>query len=237
MPGPDRPLWACPRCGRSFAIRNQSHACLSLSADDHLAYKTPLARAIYGGVVTALERCGEFRVHAQKTRIAFISRMSFAGVRATKSWIDLSFIMPDPIDDRRIRKLVLYGPTSWGHTVRITDPAQIDARIEAWLCEAWRRGNQETLDPTARVEPLSPSLLGVFETAFNARIAEERGGVVARVPTHVAQALAAVDTVQVRVRGVTKREPLHHGRDGSWVGVRAAGLAEGDRVDVYLRVP
>jgi Domain of unknown function (DUF5655) len=236
MPGPDRPLWTCPKCGRSFAIRNQSHACLSLSADEHLADKTPLARAIYGSVVTALQGCGEFRVHAQKTRIAFISRMSFAGIRATKNWVDLSFIMPVPIDDERIRKLVLYGPTSWGHTVRITDPALVDAGIGAWLCEAWRRGNQETLDPTARVQPLSPSLLRVFETAFNARIDGESGQVVARLPGHIGQALAEVNMVQVRVRGASHRVPLHHGRGGSWVGLSAAGLVEGDRLDVYLRV-
>jgi hypothetical protein len=41
--------------------------------------------SIYEAVVEALERCGEFRIHAQKTRIAFISRMSFAGVSVARA--------------------------------------------------------------------------------------------------------------------------------------------------------
>src|SRR3712207_8277920 len=30
------PMWTCPRCGRSFANRNQPHACGPLDLDRHL---------------------------------------------------------------------------------------------------------------------------------------------------------------------------------------------------------
>lgn len=34
--------------------------------------------------------CGEFRVHPQKTRIAFITTMTFAGVKLARRWVDVS---------------------------------------------------------------------------------------------------------------------------------------------------
>jgi hypothetical protein len=218
-------------------MRNQSHACLDISADEHLVGKSALAREIYETVVEALEDCGEFRVHAQKTRIAFISRMSFAGISATKSAVDLSLILPAPIEDERVRKLVLYGPTSWGHTIRLTEPSSVDAHVKRWLCEAWRRGKQETLDPTAVVQPLSGRPLEVFESAFAARIEEVDGEVMARLPGHVGQALARVGDVLIRVRGQSHRTELHHGPEESWVSLTGTGLAAGERTDVYLRVP
>ena len=228
-------MWTCPLCGRSYAIRNQTHACLDLSADQYLADKGPLARSVYESVHAALEACGDFRVHAQKTRIAFISRMSFAGISATKSRVDLSIIMPTPIDDRRIRKLFLYGPTSWGHTLRITDPREIDSQVRGWLCEAWRRGNQETLDPGASVTPLQGRALDLLQTAFSGTVRSRDGMLVVDPPRHIAQALALVDEFPARAGGVrfhAKLIPV----DGSVTMTidPATGLAAGDRSDFYL---
>lgn len=235
MAGPSRPMWTCPQCGRSYAIRNQAHACLDLSADEYLAGKGSLARSIYGSVVAALEACGAFRVHPQKTRIAFISRMSFAGISATKSWVDLSIILPAPSDDYRIRKLVLYGPTSWGHTLRITDPGEVDAQVRDWLCEAWRRGNQETLDSAASVTPLQGRALDLLQTAFRGKVRSQAGVLVVDLPRHVAQALALVDVVPARARGVRFEAKLIPGEGPVTMTIDpGAGVTEGDSTDFYL---
>ena len=45
-------MWTCPRCGRSFANRNQQHACGPLDLDRHLAGKDPEVVAIFGRLVT-----------------------------------------------------------------------------------------------------------------------------------------------------------------------------------------
>ena len=66
--------------GRSFANRNQWHSGVDISVGEHLAGKTELAISLYETVVTAQEQCGRFRLHPQKTRIAFISRMTFGRV-------------------------------------------------------------------------------------------------------------------------------------------------------------
>jgi hypothetical protein len=71
-------MWTCPRCGRSFANRNQSHACGPLGLDRHLAGQDPEVVAIFRRLVELAERNGPVTVLAERTRIAFQVRMSFA---------------------------------------------------------------------------------------------------------------------------------------------------------------
>ena len=64
-------MWTCPRCGRSFANRNQPHACGPLDLDRHLAGRDPEVLAIFWRLVTLAERNGPVTVLPEKTRIAF----------------------------------------------------------------------------------------------------------------------------------------------------------------------
>jgi hypothetical protein len=98
-------MWTCPRCSRRFANVNQWHSCGNPELVELLAPHTPSVVAIYRAVESAIATCGEFRVHPLKTRIAFISRMSFAGVKLARRWADLTFILPKPVDDDRIRRI------------------------------------------------------------------------------------------------------------------------------------
>lgn len=142
-------MWTCERCGRSFANRNQSHACQTIGIAEHLAEKTELAVSIYEEVTRVLRRHGEFREHPQKGGIGFISRMTFGGVALRSRWVDLYFMLPRPLDHERVFKLDLYGPSSWAHTIRLRSPDDVDAEVRGWLAESLRRGDQETLDPKA----------------------------------------------------------------------------------------
>lgn len=230
-------MWTCPDCGRSFGNKNQWHACQSTTVDEVLDQKSDLAVSIYHAVVAALERAGEFRIHAQKTKIAFISRMTFAGVSLARRWADLSFILPEPVEDHRIRRLELYGPTSWGHTIRLAGPGEVNADVEAWLARALQRGDRVTLDPSAEVRPLTMRQLEVFWTGFSATVELQDDDLVVRLPGYVADALALVDDVSVRARGV--RHPATIMRDEAVALVpldRSLGLGEGDVTDVFIEL-
>lgn len=229
-------MWTCPECGRQFANVNQWHSCVELSLTDHLADKSPLAVAIYEAVETAMRKTGEFRIHPQKTRIAFISTMTFAGLRLSGSRVDLSFITADPIDDARITRIDLYGPTSFSHTVRLRNPAEVDDTIAGWLAESLRRGNQETLDATAAVEPLRGRSLTIIHIPVRARIEPADDGLSLRVPPYATDALAAAPAIAVRLLG------RDHPAELTPTGVRllddalhSAGLGPGDELDVTLR--
>ena len=226
-------MWTCPDCGRSFANTNQAHACQTTTVDDYLADRTDLAISIYHAVTSALQRAGEFRVHPQKTRIAFISRMTFAGLTLARRWADLGFILPEPLDSGRIRKLELYGPTSWGHSMRLESPDAVDAVVEGWLAEALRRGDQETLDPTREVAPLNPGQLAIFWTGFRVRVRDGR----VQLPGHVSEALALADYVSAQIGGQESEIPLRREGGLTFLDVDSAtGLGNGDQTDVFLRV-
>ena len=77
-------MWTCPRCGRSFANRNQPHACGPLDLDRHLAGKDPEVVAIFGRLVELAERNGPVTVLAEKTRIAF--QVWSIWTRPTRRW-------------------------------------------------------------------------------------------------------------------------------------------------------
>ena len=121
--------------------------------------------------------------------------------------------------------------------MRLSHPDDIDDRVEAWLCEALRRGDQETLDPDAEVEPLTGRSLELFRTAFRVRVDSSGEELVAKLPGHVAQALALVDQVVARVSGVEYPARLYQEAGKSWVPIeRGTGLGIGEQADLYLRV-
>jgi hypothetical protein len=230
-------MWTCPRCGRLFATRHQSHACTDLTEQEHLMGQTDLAISIYQRVLETLETCGEFRIHPQKSRIGFITRMTFGGVSLAKHWVDLSFLLPQPLDHPRIRKLHLYGPSSWGHSVRLHHPEDVDDEVADWLCQAMRRGDQDTLDPDAEVRPVVGRVLRLLQTAWRGTVEGLDGLPVVRLPKYIADALGPVDRVRVRVRGVECDTTLARRGNHTYVPVVSnIGLAYGDETDISLSV-
>ena len=226
-------LWTCPDCGRQFANRNQAHSCVTISLDDALEAASPKAAELYESVVAALRKCGEFRVHPQKTRIAFITTMTFASVRLAQRWVDASLITPEPIEDKRIAKVDLYGPTSFASEVRINDPGDIDADLREWLCVAYERGLQETLDPSAIVEAVTGRTLERLRVPLASKVVAVRDELGLAVPDYAAQAFAAHPLVVARVAGETLRGEISEA-GLLLVDVASLDLGEGDPVDVTL---
>ncbi len=233
-----RALWECPRCRRRFANVGQWHSCGNPELAELLAEASDHAAAIYDAVTAALAEAGTFRVHPQRTRIAFISRMTFASLRLARRWADLDLVLDGPVDDERVRRIDLYGPTSFGHRVRIVDRGEVDRDVEGWLRRALRRGDQETLDPHAHVEPLVGRPLEVLHVPLRSRTIRHGGGLGLRVPLYAGEALDAHPRVLARV-GRDRHPGTIEWHEGQPVlvidtGVAALGLGEDDPVDVYL---
>ena len=49
------------------------------------------------------------------------------------------------IEHPRLHKGNVCGPRSSGHQFKLSDPDEIDERLEALICEAYRAGRQEHL--------------------------------------------------------------------------------------------
>lgn len=232
-------MWTCEECGRTYANTHQWHSCIDLALEVKLQSQTEHAVRLYRLVEAAVRRCGEFRIHPQQSRIAFISTMTFAGVHLAREWVDVSFIVPTPIDDARIGSLICYGPTSFGHTVRVSIPADVDGRLSEWLCIAKRRGDRETLDSGARVQPATGRVLELLSVPVSAEVVCREGAAVLRPPTYAIDLFELQPSVRASIRGTVVEATIDaSGRDG-WIdcegGIEQLGLHEGDRVDVTLR--
>jgi hypothetical protein len=146
-----RSLWACPACGRTFANRNQAHACAPLGRlDRHFANASPAVRATFDRLVAVARSLGPVEVLAEKTRIALHVRMSFAALMPRRNWLSGHLVLARRIDSPRFLQVQELSPRNVVHTFRLTSPAEVDPQFVAWLAEAYRVGAQQHLSRGGR---------------------------------------------------------------------------------------
>ena len=145
MPGP-APMWHCPRCGRSFANANQTHTCAELgSVDSHFARADPQVRQVFDAIVVSTTALGPFDILAEKTRIAFHARMSFAAFTVRRHWLDGHVVLARRISSPRFRRVEVYSRSNILHAFRLLRPDEVDEEVRGWLAEAYTVGQQQHL--------------------------------------------------------------------------------------------
>ena len=142
-----RPLWTCPKCGAKFVTRSLWHSCGKATLDDWKARMGPHARQLYARFEEMIAACGEYHVAPAKTRIAFLGRVRFAGITSlSEDGMTCGFALPRPVKSPRFVKVEEVVPGWWHHRLRVTDVAELDGEIQAWLREAYRlMGMQQRL--------------------------------------------------------------------------------------------
>jgi len=139
-------MWACPRCGRSFASRNQAHACAAPGdLDQHFIRAAPPVRATFDAVLAAVSAIGPVQVLAEKTRIALHVRMSFAAFMPRRHWLSGHLVLARRIDSPRFVRIDTISPRNVVHTFRLAAPGEVNAEFTGWLAEAYRVGAQQHL--------------------------------------------------------------------------------------------
>ncbi|HEX6474005.1 MAG TPA: DUF5655 domain-containing protein [Candidatus Limnocylindria bacterium] len=136
-----RPLWTCPRCGKSYVTRNMWHSCVTVPLDSHFGGR-PRSRELYDAVVDFLEADGPVTVSISKTRIEFMTRAHFGGVRVMRDWPWLAFWLKRRIESDRFDKVDYYGGRDWGYRLRLRDESQLDDELRGWLGESRTVGDQ-----------------------------------------------------------------------------------------------
>ena len=134
-------MWTCPRCGRTFANRNQSHACRALSSlEDHFSGRDRAVRETFDRIIAVLARIGPAEVLPEKTRIALHVRMSFAALMPRKHWLDGHVVLARRLDSPRFKRVYVVSPRNVVHEFRLTSPSDVDSEVIAWLQEAYAVG-------------------------------------------------------------------------------------------------
>ena len=130
-------LWTCPSCGRRFAKPNTQHVCGRYSVDERLEAASPEIQALYQGLYSLAEGCGEFFAEATKTAISFKNPGIFLAVALQKRGLGISFWLGRPLRHRRIRKVYTVSPTNYAHHMRVDSLDELDEQLKNWLCESY----------------------------------------------------------------------------------------------------
>jgi len=143
----NHPLWSCPKCGAKLVTRNLWHSCGRSTIADWKRPMGPRARAFYDRFEQMIGACGEYHVAPAKTRIAFLSRVRFAGITAlSEDAMTCAFALPRPLKSQRFAKVEEIVPGWWIHRLRITEVGQLDDQLQEWLRDSYRlMGMQERL--------------------------------------------------------------------------------------------
>ncbi len=139
------PLWMCTACGRTFANRNQSHACGRHDLDAHFAGKPDSIRRLFDQFVAEVRKIGPVELVPEKTRIAFHVRMSFAQLTPKRGWIDGHLVLAERRESPLFRKIVTYSPRNHVHEFRLKTPADLTPDLLGCLAEAYAVGEQRHL--------------------------------------------------------------------------------------------
>lgn len=142
MPGgasdAERPMWTCPSCGHQFVTVNVWHSCTNIGLDDAFARSTPAVRECFDGYVDMIARCGPVTVIAQKTRIAIMGRVRFAGAVVRGDRFIASFALTRALDHPRLR-IETYSDRWIAHRFDVRSLADLEIPgLGEWLCESYR---------------------------------------------------------------------------------------------------
>lgn len=97
----------------------------------------PNVRATYGAVLKAARELGPVRESAKKTSIHLENRTAFAGVATRKNELVLTLKSKTRINSPRIQKSEQASVNRWYFDVRVTDPADVDGELRAWLAASY----------------------------------------------------------------------------------------------------
>jgi hypothetical protein len=143
-------LWTCPQCGHRFVTRNMWHSCTRHEVEEHFVGCLPQVRASFDRYIAAVEACGPIEVIAQKTRIAIMAQVRFAGCPVRKKWLLANLWLTRRAQHPRLVRIEEFGPGSYGHQFRLDSPADIDDGLRALIVESYRVGLREHLKRRSR---------------------------------------------------------------------------------------
>jgi hypothetical protein len=121
----------------SIAAGEAHVADTSSSVELHFAGRVPTVRAIYDRIVRAARGFGPVEEDPKKTSIHLNRKSAFAGVATRKDALLLTLKSARDVDSPRITKRDQVSKSRWHLELRLTDPAQVDPELVAWLREGY----------------------------------------------------------------------------------------------------
>jgi hypothetical protein len=103
---------------------------------------TPLVREIFDEFVSVVRPLGPVEILAEKSRIAFHARMTFAVVVPRRETLNGHLVLAEHIDDQRFQRVTSFSAHNHLHEFRLSSPAEIDPAMRRWISAAYDVGMQ-----------------------------------------------------------------------------------------------
>lgn len=130
--------WTCPACQRDFGKPNRSHQCSpGLTIEQYFAAAAPFERPVFEAVAEHLRSLGDVIIDPIAVGILFKHGPVFCELRARKRWVALGFGLRRKLTSSRLSRKVNGYQGKYYHVINVTDPAQIDDEVKAWLTESY----------------------------------------------------------------------------------------------------
>jgi hypothetical protein len=121
-----------------------SHSCQSRTIDEQFAGR-PRARELFEAYRAAVESLGPLTLVLNKTGIAFMTRVRFAGCQPRRDRLRTTLWLKRRVESPRFARVDFYGHDDWVYTIDLRDESEIDAELMTLLREARAVGDQEHL--------------------------------------------------------------------------------------------
>jgi hypothetical protein len=132
-------LWICPKCGRQFERKGQTHSCRSFPLEQHFNGKD-IGKILYEKFQTAIEnRLGSFKIESLECCIHFVTTSTFAAVKIFKDKIRVDFSLSQKMENERANLVTQMSAHRYLYSVEITDEDEIDGELIEWIWEAYNK--------------------------------------------------------------------------------------------------
>jgi hypothetical protein len=113
--------------------------------ESFLKGKSAAAIELFHRFAELVEACGPVMIAPAKSRIGFQASTIFAAVnRLSDRGLHAHVVLSRRLESPRFRQIETLGPQSHVHHFRIRTVEELDEEVQAWLCEAYSAGRQET---------------------------------------------------------------------------------------------
>lgn len=105
---------------------------------DRFKGTSPQVSEIYEKLMKEVFKFGAIRIEPKKTCIHLCNRFGFAGVYTRKNYINLEFHLSRKLEGERVSKVEQASANRFHHTVKLSDPKEVDKELISWLKEAYK---------------------------------------------------------------------------------------------------
>jgi len=110
---------------------------MGYTESDHLKDKDSIVANIYEKLIAELQHFGPIKIEPKKTSIHLGNRFGFAGVYTQKKAINLEVHLNHKLTSSRVGKVEQASANRFHHTIKLTEPADVNEELLQWLREAY----------------------------------------------------------------------------------------------------